>query len=229
MSPIRLAIVVLAGGEGRRMEGAKPMRLLAGRTLLERAMQWACSRSWDVAVSARSMDQLTPFEEAPVLLDDPAIPGPLAGIASAMAFAAGRGATSVLTIPCDAPFLPDDLAERLAAALADGKGVALASSGGRLHPVCALWRTGLDPALKTYAATGRGALMGLADSIGWTAVDWPVEPLDPFFNINTPEDLQRAAQLLSASAHPREGGDPGVLSEGSASPGKKPGSPPSRG
>ena len=196
MSPTRLAIVVLAGGEGRRMEGAKPMRRLAGRTLLERAMHWACSRSWDVAVSARSMDQLTPFEEAPVLLDDPAIPGPLAGIASALAFAAERGAPAVLTIPCDAPFLPDDLAERLTAALTDGKGVALASSAGRLHPVCALWRTGLDPALRTYAATGRAALMGLADTIGWTAVDWPTDPVDPFFNINTPEELQGAEDLM---------------------------------
>ncbi len=203
MSPERHSIVVLAGGEGRRMEGVKPMRILGGRTLLERAMQWACSRSWDVALSVRAMDQLTPFEEVPILLDDPAIPGPLAGVASALRFAAGRGCDAVLTIPCDAPFLPDDLPERLAQSLAEGAGVALARSDGRLHPVCALWRTGLDGALATYAATGRGALMGLADAVGWTAVDWPAEPVDPFFNVNTPEDLQRAEGILSSSsAHP---------------------------
>jgi len=211
MSPERLSIVVLAGGEGRRMEGAKPMRVLGGRTLLERAMQWACSRSWDVALSVRAMDQLTPFEEAPVLLDDPAIPGPLAGVASALRFAAGRGADAVLTIPCDAPFLPDDLPERLAQSLTAGAGVALARSDGRLHPVCALWRTGLDEALAAYAATGRGALMGLADAVGWTAADWPTNPIDPFFNINTPEDLQRAEALLlqpTAPSQPPEAPSP---------------------
>ena len=190
------AIVVLAGGEGRRMAGGKPMRLLGGRTFLDRAMQWACSRSWDVALSVRDLDQIIPFEEAPVLLDDPAIPGPLAGVASSLKFAASRGAEVVLTIPCDAPFLPDDLAERLAEALQSGQGVALARSAGRLHPVCALWRSGLDAQLAAYAASGRGALMGLADAVSWTAVDWPAEPLDPFFNVNTPEDLQKAEQLL---------------------------------
>ncbi len=108
---------------------------------------------------------------------------------------ASQGAVSTLSAPCDAPFLPDDLLERLSPALTAG--VAVARSGGRLHPVCALWRAGLDAVLHAYAATGRGSIMGLAEAAGWTAVDWPAEPLDPFFNINTAEDLARAEQLLA--------------------------------
>lgn len=188
---MKLVCVVLAGGEGRRMGGVKASRVLGGRTLLERALERAKGYADEVAVAVR--EPLT----APVqtLLDDPALPGPLAGVASALAFAAERGAPAALTVPIDAPFMPDDLAARLAAALSGG--VAVARSGGRLHPVCALWRTGLDAPLRTYAATGRGSLMGLADAVGWTAVDWPAEPLDPFLNINTPQDLARAEALLA--------------------------------
>jgi molybdopterin-guanine dinucleotide biosynthesis protein A len=191
MPAVKLVCVVLAGGEGRRMQGEKAGRMLGGRTLLERALQRAAGYGAPVALSVRDPHQRN---GAPVLVDDRALPGPLAGIASALRFAAGQGAAAALTIPVDAPFLPDDLAERLSAAL--DQGVALARSGERLHPVCALWRAGLDEPLRAYAATGRGALMGLADAVGWTAVDWPAEPVDPFFNVNTPEDLLQAEALL---------------------------------
>jgi molybdopterin-guanine dinucleotide biosynthesis protein A len=195
---VKLALVVLAGGEGRRMQGAKAGRMLGGRALLDRALERARSYSSVIALSVRTPGQ-TPAGDMPLLTDDPGLPGPLAGVASALAFAADVGAPAVLTIPVDAPFLPDDLALRLEQALAPGVGVAVARSGGRLHPVCALWRAGLDAALRTYAATGRGALMGLADAVGWAAVDWPVEPLDPFFNVNTPEDLAAAEAMIASS------------------------------
>ena len=180
------------------MAGGKPMRRIGGRTLLERALQWARCRSCDVALSARDLDQFPRREDVPVLIDDPAIPGPLAGVASALRFAKTCGAAAVLTIPCDAPFLPDELGDRLNAALAEGKGVAMAGSSGRMHPVCALWRAGLDEAVAAYARTGRGSLMGLAEAVGWTAAEWTDQPVDPFFNINTPDDLAKAEALLAA-------------------------------
>jgi molybdopterin-guanine dinucleotide biosynthesis protein A len=93
------------------------------------------------------------------------------------------------------PLTPSDLADRLAEALGS-QGAALAASGGRLHPVCGLWRVEALGALPAYAATGRRSLKGFAAEVGFTAVDWPVEPLDPFFNVNTPEDLARAEALL---------------------------------
>ena len=190
--------MVLAGGEGRRINGDKPLQTVGGRTLLDRALDRAAGYSDLVALSVRGAGQAKAAVRR--LIDDPAIPGPLAGIDSALRFARGSGADAVLTIPCDAPFLPDDLMERLARALTERVGVAIARSGGRLHPVCALWRAGLDDQLRTYAATGRGALMGLADAVGWTAVEWPAEPVDPFFNVNTPEDLDEAEALLASRA-----------------------------
>ena len=198
MSPGRPLIVVLAGGEGRRIGGAKATRMLGVRTLLERALERAAGWSNEVAVAVRAAGQASAPESVRLLTDDPAIPGPLAGIASALRFAAECGAQTVLTLPCDAPFLPDDLVERLSEALTPDAGVALARSGGQLHPTCALWRAGEGAlaVLDAYAASGRGALMGLADAVGWVAVDWPTEPLDPFFNVNTAEDMARAEGLL---------------------------------
>lgn len=200
MSTGRPVVVVLAGGEGRRIGGAKATRMLGGRTLLDRALERAAGWSGEVAVAVRDGGQAATSIGVDLLTDDPAIPGPLAGVASALRFAAERGAETVLTLPCDAPFLPDDLVERLTEALTPDAGVALARSGGRLHPTCALWRAGQEAlaALDAYAATGRGALMGLADAMGWVATDWPTEPLDPFFNVNTAKDLARAEAIVQS-------------------------------
>ena len=193
---MRLAAVVLAGGESRRMGGGKPQRMLGGRTLLDRAVALARAITPDVAIAVRTADGETGL---PRLQDDPAIPGPLAGLASALDFASARAADAVLLLPCDAPFLPADLAPRLAAALAgDPAACAVPRSGDHIHPTCALWRTGLAAELVAYAATGRRSLKGFAEAVGWTPVDWPADP-DPFFNINTPEDLAAAELFLNPS------------------------------
>jgi molybdopterin-guanine dinucleotide biosynthesis protein A len=172
-----MRIVILAGGEGRRIGGGKPQRILGGRTLLDRALGIARQWSADVEVADGSTDAL-------------GIEGPLGGVAGAL----GRGG-DIITIPCDMPFLPEDLPERLCAT---GAAAALAQSGGRLHPVCALWRARAADGLAAYAASGRRSLHGFAEAIGYEAVTWPTDPIDPFFNINDADDLARAEALLGS-------------------------------
>jgi molybdopterin-guanine dinucleotide biosynthesis protein A len=173
-----MRIVILAGGEGRRIGGGKPQRMLGGETLLDRALRRARRWSDAVLVAARAGGDIT---------DDPAIEGPLGGVAAALALGG-----DVLTIPCDMPFLSDDLPARLV-----GNALAtVAASGGRLHPVCALWKAPALEALPAYLATGRRSLTGFAEAVGYEKVDWPTEPLDPFFNINDAADLARAEGLL---------------------------------
>lgn len=182
-----LAVVILAGGEGRRIGGGKPLLRLGGRSLIEHAI--ARARSWNVelAISVRSADQID-VPGIPLLVDPPGLEGPLGGLASALSF----GRETVLTIPCDAPFLPDDLPGRLAAALT-GHAAALAASNGHVHPVCGLWRTEARARLDTYAASGRRSLIGFAEAIGFATVEW----LDAaFFNVNSPEDLAAAEARL---------------------------------
>ena len=74
---------------------------------------------------------------------------------------------------------------------------ALASSGGRLHPVCGLWRVEATDKMSTYCATGQRSLRGFAEHIGFIEVTWPTQPIDSFFNINTMDDLRRAELMLA--------------------------------
>ena len=182
----RVAIVILAGGDGSRMGGGKPLRLLSGATLLDRALDYARGWSDCVAIAARSIEQIG-HPEAPVLIDSSGLAGPLAGLASA----ARLDRELVLTIPCDMPFLPDDLLSRLAEALLPACGAALGESDGHVQPVCGLWRAEALANLATYCESGRRSLIGFAETIGYTNVSWPS---GAFFNVNTPQDLE-AAQL----------------------------------
>lgn len=183
--------VVLAGGEGRRMGGGKALRRLGSTTLGGRALDLARGYAGAVAVAVRHDRQMEDTGDAVVILDDPAIPGPLAGLASAIAHARTLGAQRVLTIACDMPRLPPDLFERLEAALdrEPDVRVAVAASRARLHPVCALWPTDAAAELAAYAAAGRASLRGFAADLGHTVVEWDARDGDPFVNVNTPADL----------------------------------------
>lgn len=184
-----LAAVVLAGGQGSRMGGRKALQPWAGTTLIAQALTRAHGYAPTVAVAVRQADQLEGARHAELLIDDPAIPGPLAGLASALAFAERVGAAAVLTLPCDTPFLPVDLAERLVSALGPQHPAALAQSCGRWHPTCAVWRADLGGRIAPYVATGRSSLYGFAEFVGRRVVDWGEGAPDPFANANTLDEL----------------------------------------
>ena len=122
-----------------------------------------------------------------------ALEGPLAGLAAALMFANQGGFERVLTLPCDMPDLPDDLARRLDEALSDGAGVAVARCEGRLHPVCAVWRVTAQAGLPAYLAGGRSSMRGFANVVGETVVAWDDGFGPAFGNINTPIDLACSA------------------------------------
>lgn len=185
-----VAVVILAGGEGTRIGGGKPLRRLAGERLIDHALRTADGWSNMVAVAVRDPGQME-WVNAPVIADEPNIGGPLAGLVAALRLAAKSGRAFVLTIPADTPFLPLDLLDRLRSEIAEGN-CALASSGEQLHPICGLWRTSMLDQVATYLAGERRSLKGFATLIGFREVEWPSEPFDPFFNINTADELARA-------------------------------------
>ena len=191
-----LVVAILAGGAGRRIGGDKPRRLLGGARLLDHALTSVHGTAAPFILVARTAEQVDGFAGT-VVLDAPGIEGPLAGLLSALVWAAEAGADRVLTLPCDMPFLPGDLHHRLEQALAPDIGVAVAASDGRLHPVCALWRTAAVPTLVQRAGEGRLSLRGLSEAVGCAVVEWPIEGGDPFININTAEDLAAAEAALT--------------------------------
>jgi Molybdopterin-guanine dinucleotide biosynthesis protein A len=194
---MRIGVAILAGGQGTRIGGDKPMRHLGGESLFQYALSRALAWNFPTVLVLRSIGQVE-VANVPVILDDAEIPGPLGGLSAALNWSCEAGLDAVLTLPCDMPFLPDDLAERLVQGLGADQRVAVAVSGGRAHPVCALWRTSLRADLQTRAALGLMSLRGMAAAAGMAEVHWPLEPRDPFFNINTPGDLANAVVWLDS-------------------------------
>lgn len=191
---MNIAVVILAGGEGSRIGGNKPLRRLGGKRLIDRAQAQAEQWSQIVAIAVRVAGQVG-RSELTCISDVEGIEGPLSGLAAGLNFAGDAGCEAVLTIPADMPFLPADLRDQLAAGIGSAA-AAIASSGGRLHPVCGLWRVSASEAIPDYLMSGRRSLKGFAEAIGSKVAEWAHDSRDPFFNINSAEDLAYAERLL---------------------------------
>ena len=132
--------------------------------------------------------------------------GPLAGIHAGLVEArrAFPSASHVFMLPVDAPFFPRRIVEDLSSTLATPDDVALASSEGRMHPVMGLWPVSALPGLEAWLADPptlkvRAFLEGRPLRVtSYSAIETPLGPLDPFFNINTPDDLDLARKMLEA-------------------------------
>ena len=124
---------------------------------------------------------------------------PLAGLHAALRFAKSVGADVLVTVPSDTPFLPFDLAAKLLEnSMANG--AAIASSGGQDHYIIGAWNKELlDDLERAIAKDGLFRVKNWAHRALAQKVEWPVEAHDPFFNVNTPEDLLRAQQMLKTS------------------------------
>lgn len=197
--PDKVAAVVLAGGRGTRLGGVeKGLVVLAGRPLIAHVLARILPQASPVAISANTALELYAAFGLPVLRDPVAgWPGPLAGVLAGFGWLAtvAPAVEWLLTVPCDAPILPNDLVVRLAAA-APGAEVVCASSGGREHPVCALWHRSLCSALARDLAAGQGAVGRWAATRRRVVVDFACGGTDPFLNVNDPAGLAEAARLL---------------------------------
>lgn len=192
MAPEPPLIVIAAGGDGSRIGGDKPVRLLAGERLIDWTCAWARQHSDAVVLAVRpgNGDWGTGL---PLLLDARAGIGPISALASALHEGARLGRASVLMVGCDLPFLPADLVPRLSAALPD-HGAAMPVSRGRLHPMAALWRSAPD-ALDRWIAGGDQSLWRFAEAIGMARVEWSGTP-DPFANVNDAAALAAAEERI---------------------------------
>lgn len=193
--------LVLAGGLARRMGGGDKARLRIGNTtILERVLTRIGPQCTRVIVNANGDPRRFADTGLPVVADSvPDFAGPLAGILAGLDWAAAHEplCSWLLSVPGDCPFLPKDLVARLhEARLAAGTVLACARSGEWRHPVVALWPVDLREDLRHALVNDRLRKIEL-----WTArhgvaiADWPAEPLDPFFNVNTPEDAARAEAI----------------------------------
>lgn len=194
---------ILAGGLARRMGGGdKPLRAVGGRTSLARIVERLAAQTVRVILNANDDPRRFGAFGLPVVADSlPGRAGPLAGVLAALDWTATSMPEIgwVVSVPGDAPFVPRDLVTRLhAVRQSGGTRLACAASQGRTHPVIALWPVAIREALRrAVAEQGIRKVDRFTELAGCTAVDWPTRPVDPFFNVNTPEDLREADRLLA--------------------------------
>jgi molybdopterin-guanine dinucleotide biosynthesis protein A len=195
--------LVLAGGLARRMGGGdKAMLRIGGATILDRVLQRLRPQCCGIVLNANGDPARFAATGLPVVADSvPGFAGPLAGILAGLDWAAvhAPGIAFVGSVPGDCPFLPRDLFARLHAARTEAAlPLACAKSGDWRHPVAGLWPVALRDDL-------RNALVveDLRKIEIWTArhgvalAEWPDSPVDPFFNVNTPEDAARAEDIAA--------------------------------
>jgi molybdopterin-guanine dinucleotide biosynthesis protein A len=203
-----VAGIILAGGQSRRMGGGdKTLLLLGGGRLLDHVVARLAPQVGPLALSANGDPSRFARIGLPVLADTvQGFAGPLAGLLTGIEWAAATSACRALvTVAGDTPFLPKNLVERLAAAVEDRPGaIAIASSAGKRHPTFALWPLSLRDALRHFLVDEDiRRVSAFIDRNEFVEVEFPLlksrgHEIDPFFNINTPDDLAEAERLLQS-------------------------------
>ncbi len=197
--------IILAGGRSQRMGGGdKCLRPLGGRPLLAHVIERLRPQVDRIALNANGDPARFADFGLPVIADSVAdFAGPLAGVLAGMQWASTHlpQAHYIVTAPGDGPFLPRDLVQHLAAQLiAEDAELAVAASAGQTYPVVGLWPVRLRDALRQALTIERQHKVD-----AWTAryrrvtVEFPTDPVDPFFNANTPEHMAEAERMLAAA------------------------------
>ncbi|MFT6776052.1 MAG: molybdopterin-guanine dinucleotide biosynthesis protein A [Paracoccaceae bacterium] len=179
--------------------GDKALLTLGGMTLLDRVIARLEPQVGAIMLNANGDPARFDAWGLPVRADAaPDHPGPLAGVLAGMDWAAERGASAIVTVAADTPFFPRDLTARLMAA--GGGGLALAASpdprkGMMRHPTFGLWPVALRHDLRSALADGLRKIVLWTDKHHAATAEFAVGAVDPFYNLNTPEDLARAQDL----------------------------------
>lgn len=208
-----IAGVLLAGGLSRRMGGNdKALLPLAGRPLIQHAAERLQPQVGvgSLILNANGDPERFASLGVPVVADQTGdFPGPLAGVLAALTWFhhVRPGTTAVASLSADAPFVPRDLVARLAEALVEHSEarVAVAQSRGRRHHVIGLWRMEAADGIADALARGERKVEAMVDRLGAVSVPFADlviggEAVDPFFNVNTPEDLAFAERVLARGA-----------------------------
>ncbi len=183
-----ISAIILSGGRATRMDGVdKGLTLLQQKPLIQHVIARLKPQVEEILINAnREIAQYQAFGY-PVLQDENAdFLGPLAGFSLGLQHAKHG---YLLTVPCDSPCLPLDLAQRLIASLREQQAdIAVASSDGNAHPVFCLCRKSVLPSLKQYLGQGERRVSAWQKSQSYVEVDFS-DCANAFVNLNTLEDL----------------------------------------
>lgn len=195
--------VILAGGLATRMGGGdKGLLLLGGQTLLNRVIDRLEPQVAELALNANGDPGR--FDLGLTVLPDSidGYAGPLAGVLAGMDWAAAQGADTIVTVAADTPFFPCDLVPRLLEA-SEGMTYPLVLAatpdpkrGTARHPTFGLWPVALREDLRTALQGGLRKVVIWTEQHDGRETVFRANGFDPFFNVNTPEDLAKAEAML---------------------------------
>ena len=195
--------VILAAGRSRRMAtGDKAQAMLGGRTLLAHVADRFAPQVRQLVINAdplRSRSQLSSQLPYPLVKDAlDGFRGPLVGLYSALLCEWLSDAPYLALVPCDGPFLPDDLVDRLHQGISTGSAqIACARYAGVAQPTFSMWRKDLFSTVeRALLEDQNGGFKPLMTALNTVYIDWPTELNAPFFNVNNGDDLARAEGLL---------------------------------
>ncbi|NJO23541.1 MAG: molybdenum cofactor guanylyltransferase MobA [Sphingomonadales bacterium] len=210
LDPAAITGVVLAGGQSRRMGGGdKGLLELAGKSMLGHVIDRLSPQVGRMVINANGDPQRFARLGLPVVADTVAgFAGPLAGVLAGMRWSAAHtpAARWIVTAAGDAPMLPLDLVLRLTAAVESrANAIALARSAGELHPVIGLWPVEFADDLEHALEGGVRKVLHWTERHGTVGVDFPMVRIggievDPFFNANTPQELDALRTMLAKAA-----------------------------
>jgi molybdopterin-guanine dinucleotide biosynthesis protein A len=201
----RVAGLLLAGGRSSRMGGGdKSLRLLGGRPIIERIIDRLKPQISDIVINANGDTSRFASYRLPVISDIiVGFAGPLAGVHAGLEWIKANrpDKTHVVTIATDTPFFPLDLVRRFLAKESNGLTLVVAQSDEGVHPVIGLWPVVLAPAIAEFLKQDKHKVGRFVEEQKAIEVHFPKAEVggvlvDPFFNINEPEELARADALL---------------------------------
>jgi molybdenum cofactor guanylyltransferase len=203
MSDKPVSGIILAGGLARRMGGGdKPLKMIVGKPILAHVIERLQPQCTLLVLNANGDPARFADFGLPVVADNvPDFAGPLAGILAGLDWIAANapGVEYAVSVAADTPFIPRDLVKRLQAAHdKEACDIAVASSGGRTHPVIALWPVALRAELRTaLIERGERKIDRFTASYHVAEVGWLNEPYDPFFNVNEAADIEAAGSMAA--------------------------------
>ena len=196
--------LILAGGLARRMGGGdKSLLSLGGQSVLSHVINRLRPQVSQILLNANGDPARFSDYDLPVLPDSlPDFPGPLAGVLAGLDWAAEHGHSHIVTAAADTPFFPADLVEKLTnAAKKQNKPIALAATphperGALRQPTFGLWPTDLRHDLRAALQGGLRKIVAWTDQHGTALAEFSTDGFDPFFNLNTPEDMVEAERMI---------------------------------
>lgn len=204
--------VILAGGLATRMGGGdKALLTVGGQTLLRRVMDRLQPQVAGMAINANGDPARFSDYGLPVLSDSVGgFPGPLAGVLAGLDWAAEQGADSIVTVAADTPFFPETLVDMLqdraqgmahplvlaATPRGEEQTKSMSRSGLIRHPTFGLWPVALRDDLRAALVEGIKKVVIWTERHGGREAVFPIDSGDPFFNVNTPDDLKTAEALV---------------------------------